>query len=412
VSKITEIYNQLDKTLSSDKNLLNSLVTELGRIVSSAYTQAMNSDEGYCFKFMLPISSVLKLYALLKLDQKKVGEAFQSDWKFPSNATMYNDSYYHILLLLVYYGLKQKNRLLVEHALFIILMKLWNGRKAKFIKFCDKRVMNYVVTHMVNNKHLVTKYDSPMILLKEYFVPTLLAKYQDNIIRDPYWLRQLFMQAWGRIEQMFRSNTRINMETGAKEALGGLLPLYMKAKQENLYISSPKIMASDEEEPEFDQYSTIHNRDQIISTTTDYITMNVNPQYSTTFISTVNDNTKVSSKVIEKILIAMHNHKYYDLIHDIISIMLSRTNVVDKNDICRPEFLNNVKKNIISSKNTSEVRNIQKLLDLLVSQIFKEKLNINFSNYSNVQQIQIRNVVIYGLIYNLRKRNCQEQTKE
>lgn len=407
MSKVAEIYNQLEATLSSDRNLENRLFTELSRIVSAAYQQAMNSDEGYCFKFTLPITVVLKLYQLVKLDPSAVGQAFQADWKYPSHATMYNDPYYHILCLLIYYGLKKKNNLIAEHAFFILLMKLWNGRKAKYIKFCDKRVMNYVVTHMVNNKHLVAKYDSPMTLLKEYFVPTLLAKYRDNIVRDPYWLRQLFMQSWGRIDQMFRSNSRINMTTGVKEAQGGLLPLYMKARQENLYLSTPKIMSGDEEEPEFDQYSTMHNRDQIVTTTTDYITMNTKPQYPVSFISSVNGYTKVSTKVIEKILNAIHNHKYYDVIHDIISIILSRTNVVDKDDICKPEFLNNVKRTIISSKNTNEIRNIQKLLDILVSQIFKDVLGIDFSKYSNVQQIQIRNVIIYGLVYNLKKCNCQ-----
>lgn len=270
--------------------------------------------------------------------------------------------------------------------------------------------MNYVVTHMVNNKHLVTKYDSPMTLITEYFVPTLLSKYSNEILRAPALkLKQLFMQSWARVNQMFVSNMRENMTTGAKEAQGGLLPLYMKAKQENLHMSTPTIMSQEDEEPEFDQYSTMHNRDEIVSTTTDYITMNTRPQYAPSFIVDANKHTKVSTKIIEKMLVAIHNHKYYDMIHDIISIILSRTNIVDKNDICKPDFVNNVRRNIISSKNTNEIKSIQRLLDSLVGQIFKDTLGIDFAKYSNVQQIQIRNVVIYGLIYNLKKCNCQGQ---
>jgi len=411
VSKVIEVYNQLDKTLGSDRNLINQLFIELSRIVSAAYNQSMtSSDEGYCFKFTLPITAVNKIYFLLKLDENVVGKAFQTDWNIPSEAIMYNDSYYHILLLIIYYGLKNKNELLVKHSLCILLMKIWNGRKAKYIKFCDKRVMNYVVTHMVNNKHLVTKYDSPMTLISEYFVPTLISKYSDGILRNPaIQLKQLFMQAWGRVNQMFVFNMRTNMTTGEKEAQGGLLPLYMKAKQENLYVSTPTIMTGEEEEPEFDQYSTMHNRDDLVTGTTDYITMNAHPQYTPLFIADANKYTKVSIKIIEKMLIAMHNHKYYDIIHDIISIILSRVSVVDKNDICKPEFINNVRRTVISSKNTGEIKSIQRLLDNLVSDIFKESLGIDFIKYSNVQQIQIRNVVIYGLIYNLKKCNCQGQ---
>lgn len=128
MSKVIEIYNQLDKTLGSDRNLVNQLFIELSRIVSSAYNQSMNSsDEGYCFKFTLPITAVTKLYLMVKLDTAIVGKAFQTDWKVPSSAIMYNDLYYHILLLLVYYGLKNKNELITKHALTILLMKIWNG---------------------------------------------------------------------------------------------------------------------------------------------------------------------------------------------------------------------------------------------------------------------------------------------
>lgn len=270
--------------------------------------------------------------------------------------------------------------------------------------------MNYVVSHMVTNKHLVAKYDTPVTLLKDYFTKTLTSTYKDQILHNPLKLKQLFMQCWVRVNQLFAFNLRTNLDTGEKEAQGGLLPLYMKAKQENLYLSTTTISkGSDDEEPEFDQYSTIHNRDEIVNSTTDYITMNTKPQYTPNFISSVNGYTKVSSKVIENMLIAMHNHKYYDLIHDILTVMLSRTNVVDKTDICKPEFTTNVKRTIISSKNTSDVRNIQKLLDMLATKVFQDNLGLNFSKYSNVQQIQIRNVIIYGLIYNLKRLYCQGQ---
>ena len=121
----------------------------------------------------------------------------------------------------------------------------------------------------------------------------------------------------------------------------------------------------------------------------------------------INKATKVSTKVIETMLSALHNHKNYDMIHDALSIILSRTNVSDKNDICNKDFMVNVKRNIISSKNTEEIRKMQKILNGLSSKIFKEDLMLDFDNYGKAQQMQICNVVLYGLIYNLKKHNCQ-----
>ena len=48
---------------------------------------------------------------------------------------MYGDSYYHILLLIFYYGLRKGDPALKENTLLIILFKIWNGRKEKHIKF-------------------------------------------------------------------------------------------------------------------------------------------------------------------------------------------------------------------------------------------------------------------------------------
>jgi len=63
----------------------------------------------------------------------------------------------------------------------------------------------------------------------------------------------------------------------------------MKAKANNLYLSTPTIIKGDsEEEPEFDQYSTIHNRDSIVTSTADYITMNSKVQYPNSFILEIN----------------------------------------------------------------------------------------------------------------------------
>ena len=115
----------------------------------------------------------------------------------------------------------------------------------------------------------------------------------------------------------------------------------------------------------------------------------------------INKDTKVSVVVVERILMSMHDYNLYSLIYDIISLILRRTDTNDKSDICKPNFFEMVKRYVISSKNNVDVRKIQTLInELLIN------AGINYTKYSNVQQIQIRNVVIYGLYNNLKKSIC------
>lgn len=404
MSAIHELYKKLDITLSNG-TVENNIYTILAQIVSAAYRQINISDEGYCFKFNLPIQTIHKLTNDLNLTEKEISDAFVKDWG--SQLTiMHKDLYYQILLLLLYYSIKKDKQFLSVNSLMIILMKVWNGRKHTFFKYCDKRVMHYVINNMTSNRHEVTKCSDPVNLLKEYFVPSILKKYGPEIDENPEKLKRLFEQCYSRIYQLFVQNPRYNPATQKNEAQGGLLPLYMKAKKEGLYMQSSNIQMG-EDEPSFDVYTTSNNRDEITNTVVDNIVMNTSQHYPNTIIDQINKNTKVATKNIVKILSAIHNHQYHEVLTDIISIILSKTNVIDKSDICNPNFKSNIKKNIIASKNNTDIKKLQILLNKMLETILPQIGNISLSQYSNVHQMQIRNVIIYGLEYNLIKNICR-----
>lgn len=407
MSKIAELATTIDPVMKSGVD--KQIYSEMSKVISQAYTQTMSSDEGFCFKFTIPMTIVMKFYEKLNLPEKTVSTAFSADWGHPDSARMFSDPYYQILSLILYWGLLNKQDNLTKNALMLILMKLWNGRKHKYLKFCDKRIMKYVITHMTTNKHMVSKYDTPVTLLKDYFVPTILLKYSPHVLESPVKLKRLFEQSHTRIRQLFVFNMRKNIETGKSEATGGLLPMYMKAREQGMQMSTQIVRSDDEDggEASFEKHGSISNRDEISTTVTDYITMNSNPQYPAALISMINSSTKVSSKVIERILKALHNHKYYDQIHDLITLILSRTNVSERTDICKSDYFANLKKNIISSKNNEETNKIQLILNDILQDLFKNILGFDFHNYSNVSKIQIRNVLIYGLHHNLRKFICK-----
>ena len=90
--------------------------------------------------------------------------------------------------------------------------------------------MKYVISNELTNRHVLSKYENPVSLLKDYFMPTLLKKYGPEVNRDIIKLKRLFEQSWARVRQIFVFNARTNIQTGKSEAQGGLLPIYMKAK--------------------------------------------------------------------------------------------------------------------------------------------------------------------------------------
>jgi len=411
VSAIKKLYDTSILPKLKDKKTELYIYTELTKMISNAYSTNVASDESFCFKFNLPVMSVNNFYKIFNLDPNDVCNSFKADWGSTLTA-MHKDPYYQILLLFIYYGVTEKKDMFTANALMVLLLKIWNGRKSHFFKYCDKRIMKYVISNMLTNRHVLSKYENPVSLLKDYFVPTILSKYGPEIKTDISKLKRLFEQCFARVRQIFAFNPRSNLQTGKSEAQGGLLPLYMKAREEGLHISTPSTRTMQSADGEssasgYEDYSTTHNRDQIVSKTTDEIVLNKSKKYSMNFISDVNKKTNVSVNIIEKLLDFLHAYKRYEVIQNLIVLILSRCNIDSTAEICSGDFSGKVKKYVISSKNNEEVNNIQKLLDLMLNEFFKEKLKSDFNKYSSVHKIKIRNVIIHALEYNLFKTNCR-----
>ena len=406
MSSLEKYYKDKVFPQLQDKQKEMLVYTELSKMVTNAYTSNMASDESFCFKFNIPLAGVNNLYKILNLNPIEVGLIYKADWGNILTA-MHKDPYYQILLLLVYHGVIQKKDAFARNALMVLMLKIWNGRKSHFFKFCDKRVMKYVIAAMLTNRHHTSKFENPVTLLKDHFVPTILEKYAPEVRNDISKLKRLFEQTFARVVQIFAQNKRTNLQTGKPEAQGGLLPLYMKARSEGLYLSTPNASAGEEGgAPGFEEFETTHNRDEIVSKTTDFIIMN-KISYPTSLISEINQKTNVSSKIIDQILTSLHDHSNFEVIQNLIVLILSRCNISSIGDICKSEFSANIQKNVISSKNNEETNKIQRLVDILLEKVFREKLQIRFDNYSVVHKIKIRNVIIFALEYNLFRVNCR-----
>jgi len=88
--------------------------------------------------------------------------------------------------------------------------------------------------------------------------------------------------------------------------------------------------------------------------------------------------------------------------------MLARTGIRNKDEVCTVQFIIDVKKKIISSKNNPDSKKITILIDNILGKIFQD-ISRDYNKYSTVQRIQIRSVVIHLLVYNLKKVVCHQQ---
>lgn len=269
--------------------------------------------------------------------------------------------------------------------------------------------MKYVINNMLNNKFHASKYDSPLTLLANYFTATIIKKYGPEIKKDINKTKNLFMQSYSRIRQLFSQQPKIDPTTGKKDATSGIAALYYRAHKEGASLKDAAVFADkDDADPTFDKYGTSHNIDDIVNSTTDYITLNKQTTYPEAFISQINRLTHVSAKIINQIAIDIHSPKYHEYIVDLLTLILGRLNIREKSEICTSQFILDIKKKVISSKNNVESQRIVKVIDIFLTTLFQAR-GLNFNKYSTVQRIQIRTVLIQIIVFNLKRVICHHQ---
>lgn len=402
MSQILVIYSTLEQTLAADANIVSKLHSELGSIISTTVKRAMNADEGYGHKFLLQETSVRRLFGLLKLSQSMVAQAFDTDLGFPHSAKMYKDPYYHILLLVIYYSLRNNDELLSQKALLIILYKMWNGIKYRYIKFCDKRIMNYVVENMLTGKHLASKYTDPYELLANHFVPSLLKKYGSAILNDPRELKRLFSQSHNRLRQMFVHNVRMNAETGVKQGRG-LLDIYMRAKANGLGVFT-RIISDDTDLPQYNpgSYSNPYatQKEDIITRLTKHI-IYCRQTYPENLISHMEQDPQISDKIINDILPLLHHEANREMIQTLLEQIQQLTCFQDITQIADDTFIERVKQKVVNASDPKVRKKINQAIECLVVILKKSNPATDFSEYDKLHKVPKRQLFIYGIWYRM-----------
>ena len=387
------------------------LQIELEKTMRKVYSAAINDSDGYCMTFKTPESDILSILKTcnINLDNKDVQKAFAEDWNVPKTAYMWNNVYYHLLSLFILYGQRYRNDSIKRTALTLMLCKIWNGRRIHFMQYCNPEVMRYVIANL-SKKYLARNYDTPIAMILQHFVPSLLEKYGKRIERNSLETKTLFSQSWCRLEQIFVQDWGPDLRTGRSKAHNGLAPKYYEAHQKGLKISKPTTTSDPDNMDNTDFYSS-NEFDDLINNIVNYITMNVNPTYDQNFLDFVSKNSTVNSQAIELILTNIHNIKYVDYIRDILEYMFRQLQV-DRVRICAPNFMTDIiKRKIISSKHSANINQLKKLVDQLLEKIYEDAIRfIKYSNYSGPRRGHIRKVIFYGFAYNIQKVLCSGGT--
>jgi len=252
---------------------------------------------------------------------------------------------------------------------------------------------------MMSKKFEAPKHETPFELITQYFTPTIFKKYKSYAQKDPVETKRIFQACFNRIRQIFRFDRVADLNTGEIKYRSGLQPLYFKAKEKNLKISTT--VSNSESGVESSLSSNAIEED--IDNITNYIVMNHQPVYPDEFIEFLKTQSSAQKTAIVKILTSMHSLTYTDSLREMLEFMFKR---ISLSNLCSSDFMTEVKNKIISSKHTSDVNRLKDLCDVFLKIIFQKQFNIDYDKYSSTNRAQLRRIIMYGLAYNIQKYKC------
>lgn len=402
VSEIARLYRKVREKTSKDPHLVPEISAVLNQLAASAMAKDVSSNLGYCYRFVLPTSQVTKIIPRLGIEEQELKAAFQKDFGHPGEARMLNDPYYLVLLFLCFLAAKENRLQLFNDAFFLVLIKLWNGRRTRYLPFCNPEYMRYAVT-MVSRRYQISKpeHSTPSLLLRNYFLNTLRNKYLDSVRGDPRNLKRLFTQAYLRIKQIFIQRLKYDKDKQMKVAQGGLLKLYMDAREKGGRISSVSQTGA---EADFQQHVTGSRLNDLVKRSVRQLMYGGTNGHHPELIRFLNQKTRVSEKVIQKVLEEFHSPRYQRVLEDLYALLYNRLKVPE---ICGDEVMEVLKKKVISSKNNEWARSFVRSLEELI--LSMGVLRDVYGRYSQVQKMQIRNVFVFLLIHHARKALCGKE---
>lgn len=400
---IDDIYDKMLNDINANPALERQLQINLqtyNHLVQMRYVQ--KHEDGFCSKFVIPDRNIdTVFFDFPSLNNDEIKRAFITDWVVPESSNMHTNLYYHRMLLIALYAMKRNKDELGKYALSLVLFRIWNGRLCHLIKYCNPEIMASAVARATSR--LLKKYDSPLDLMQKYFAPTIYEKYTPYILRDSSETKRMFEQCHNRVKQFFGSNNQVDLATGETRYQTGLQPEYFKAHKNKTSIGTNDIESED-------KFSSSQS-EAVIDHVSRFITTYKQINYDSAFIAMVTSNIKgLSSSTVTTILSKIHQLKYNDIMREIVEVFFRRLRGVSTQEMCSSHLFEQIKTRINSSKNTQDVEFLKRITDKLLDEIFRNDLDKKYDSYldkSENHRSQIRNIIFYGIGYNIQKATCE-----
>ncbi|MFA7127879.1 MAG: hypothetical protein WC136_01770 [Sphaerochaeta sp.] len=181
-------------------NLLKNIITKLN--------QDSMSNSSFCSVIKTPEGVTKPLLKIFNLTDRQMLDAFEKIG-FVKNSRMYSNLYYQALSLVYYIGVKKQDAVLRQYAIALIYIKLFNGRKYKWMpNGCQEEIAQYMMTNVLRESHTFKKYPNPFLAIVSSLTPTLDAKYYSYVKDHPadqnHGLISILKNGWNRMDQIFR----------------------------------------------------------------------------------------------------------------------------------------------------------------------------------------------------------------
>lgn len=181
-------------------NLLKNIITRLN--------QDSMSSSSFCSVIKTPEGVAKPLLKIFNLSDRQMLDAFEKIG-FVKHSRMYSNLYYQTLSLVYYIGVKNQDAVLRQYAIALIYVKLFNGRKYKWMpNGCQEEIAQYMMTNILRGSHTFKKYPNPFLAIVSSLTPALDTKYYPYVKDHPadisHGLISILKNGWNRMDQIFR----------------------------------------------------------------------------------------------------------------------------------------------------------------------------------------------------------------
>ena len=374
-----ESIDYIIEKFKKNRNLLVELKRQLQSVTSQIYMKS-HASTTFCHRFNLPMNLPTKLFKIYGIPPEKLKDDFRQ-LGFQKNR-MYEDTYYQAIMVLYLTGLYLKDIELRKMALFLMLIKLYNGRVYTYFRLnCDDDIANYVIRMKLRNSSLF-KNKTPLEFLA-YYIDTLDEKYAPLIKQKPneYAIR-LFMQAWGRLNQVFKTVAQLYYEAYRKGEKD--ITVQTVAKDEQGMLNVQDSLLESAIELIIDKFKKAHmiKPVQLPAQEKQYLAQKM----------------IVTQQSIDKIEEYLNNSRNLEQISQQLLYLLKALNVRSENDVHKLPIIYSVDK-VMGKKGEINSVHFKNLIDESLGEIFGQ---VFMKSISVTQRLKLRKLYGYILFYQLK----------